>query len=162
MADIIPNIFLKDQAEKHIDFVADTMKVALLSGTYDNCKLREKNKYDDISADEISQHYGYVSGGFNVYHKTVTVDTKTDSVLYDMGDVGMTVSGGTLGPVRYGALYDLSNDNHLVYLFDFGEDKMVNDGASFKIKIDDGGLMKAKQFVDPSDIDSSCKNGCVN
>lgn len=148
MADIIPNIFLKDQAEKNVDFVNDEMKVALLSGTYNDCLLRDVISFDEISGNEISEEYGYHLGGFNVVNKTVVVDTTDNSIVYNMNDVGMTVNGGTLGPTRYGVLYDITNNNHLVYVFDFGEDKTVNDGANFKIKIDENGLMKAKQLYE--------------
>ena len=148
MADIIPNIFLKDQAEKLVDFANDNMKVALLSGAYNECTLRESTSFDQFSANEIPALYGYPQGGFPVGGKTVTVNTEENTIVYDMNDVGMTVAGGTFGPVRYGILYDTSNSNHLVYIFDFGEDKTVNDGAQFKINIDDGGLMKAKQLYD--------------
>jgi len=148
MADIIPNIFLKDQAEKNVDFVNDEMKVALLSGTYNDCLLRDVISFDEISSNEIPEMYGYYTGGFNVVNKTIVVDTTDNSIVYDMDDVGMTVVGGTLGPVRYGVLYDTTNSNHLIYVFDFGEDKTVNDGANFKIKIDENGLMKAKQLYE--------------
>lgn len=146
MADIIPNIFIKDQAEKLIDFANDDMRVALLSGTYDDCTFRDATSFDEFASAEVPALYGYPQGGFPVGGKTVTVDTNENTIVYDMNDVGMTVAGGTFGPVRYGMMYDVSNNNHLVYIFDFGEDKTVNDGAQFKIKIDDNGLMKAKQM----------------
>lgn len=146
MADVIPNIFLQDQAEKKIDFANDEMKVALLTGTYNECTLRETTSFDQIASKEVAALYGYTQGGLVVNGKTVTVDTDEDALVYDMNDVGMTVGGGTFGPVRYGVLYDQTNSNHLVYVFDFGEDKTVNDGADFKIKIDDEGLMKARQI----------------
>lgn len=145
MADVIPTIFLKDQAEKKIDFANDSMKIALLTGTYNVCTLRETTSFDEISSNEVVSLYGYPLGGFPIGGKTVTVNTDEDSIVYNMNDVGMTVAGGTFGPVRYGVLYDTSNNNHLVYVFDFGEDKTVNDGAQFKIQIDDNGLMKARQ-----------------
>ena len=141
MSDIIPIIFADDQAKKKVDFVNDYMKVALLSGTFNECVLETITSFDEISSNEIPAQFGYTQGGFIVGGKTVHIDTLEYAVVYDMNDVGMTVSGGTLGPVRYGVLYDLDNDNHLVYIFDFGEDKTVNDGAQFKIKIDDKGLM---------------------
>ena len=147
--DIIPTIFPKDQAMKKVDFVNDVMKVALLSGTYNECKLQETVSYDDISIHEISPLYGYHTGGLDATGKGLHVDDQDYSVVYEMADVeGMKVVGGTLGPVRYGVLYDLSNDNHLVYIFNFGEDITVDDGADFKIKINDGGLMKAKPYYD--------------
>ena len=146
MADIIPNIFLKDQAEKNVNFPVDIMKVVLLSGTYDECYLRDVVSFHDISGYEVRPLYGYPQGGLPVTNTTITMNTQLNEIIYDMTDVSMTVNGGTFGPVRYGVLYDLNSSNHLVYIFDFGGDKTVNDGASFKIQIDANGLMKAKQL----------------
>ena len=146
MSDIIPIVFADDQAKKKVDFVNDYMKVALLSGTFNQCELENITSFDEIADREIPAQYGYTQGGFNVGGKSVSINTTEYAVVYNMNDVGMTVTGGTLGPVRYGVLYDLDNDNHLVYIFDFGEDKTVNDGAQFKIKIDANGLMKAGQL----------------
>jgi hypothetical protein len=148
MSDIIPNIFLKDQAEKLVDFPNDTMKLALLSGTYDECSLRDTVTYNQLSAYEVPPFFGYSTGGIQVGHKTVVINDVANELIYDVNDIGMTVSGGTFGPVRYGVMYNLNNSNHLVYIFDFGENRTVNDGAQFKIKIDDRGLMKAKQLSD--------------
>ena len=144
MADIIPLIFPKDQAEKKVDFINDSMRLALLSGTYDEVSLKQKTSYNELVSYEISPNYGYTTGGIIVGGKTVTIDVTDNSVIYDVDDIGMTVNGGTLGPTRYGVIYDVSNSNNLVYIFDFGEDKTVNDGADFKIKIDSDGLLRAK------------------
>lgn len=146
MADVIPDIFLYDQAIKKSDFLNDDMRIAFLSGTYSDCALRETISFSELSGCEVSGSNGYTPGGLLVKGQSVTVDTNTNELIYNIDDIYMTVSGGTFGPTRYGAIYDLSNDDHLVYVFDFGEDKTVNDGAKFKIKIDDAGLMKAKQM----------------
>lgn len=146
MADVIPIIFPSDESNKLSDFVNDDMKVALLSGTYSECALRGVVSFDQISDNELPALYGYPLGGFPVGGKTVAITDDGAFITYNMNDVGMTVAGGTLGPVRYGVLYNTTNSNHLVYVFDFGEDKTVNDGAQFKIKIDDKGLMKAGQL----------------
>lgn len=146
MSDVIPNIFLIDQAEKKVDFVNDTMKIAFLSGTYDESSLRDTSAFDSISCREVSGSNGYIEGGLPIYGQSLAIDDEANELIYDIDDIYMTVSGGTFGPTRYGAIYDISNDDHLIYIFDFGEDKTVNDGAKFKIKIDDAGLMKAKQM----------------
>ncbi len=146
MSDVIPDIFLFDQAIKKSDFVNDDMKVAFLSGTYDECGLRETVSFADISGCEVSGSNGYTNGGLLIKGQTVVVNPDSNELIYNIDDIYMTVSGGAFGPTRYGAIYDLSNDNHLVYIFDFGEDKTVDDGAKFMIKIDDAGLMKAKQM----------------
>lgn len=142
--DIVLRSFIKDQADKKVDFVNDDMKIALFSGTYDSNVLKNKETYNDIAKYEVSALYGYTTGGLTVIDKSISVNNDTDEVTYDISDVSMTVTGGTFGPVRYGALYDVTNDNRLIYIFDFGEDRTVNDGAQFKIQIDANGLMKAK------------------
>jgi len=156
--DIIPKIFEYDQALKRSDFVNDTMKLALLSGTFDECNLRYTDSFNDLSAYEIAPIYGYPAGGMPVYGKSVENPDKQIYIKYDIDNTGFTVSGGQLGPIRYGVIYNESNSNHLVYIFDFGEDKTVNDGADFQIKIDDNGLMWAEQNTptNPIEQDTSC------
>jgi len=141
MADITPISFIYDQASKKIDFVNDVMKIALFSGTYNCVWLSGQNRYEDLSHNEIPQMYGYITGGFEVQNKSLVIDVENNVVKYDMDDLEVSVVGGQFGPVRYGVLYNVSNLNKIVYIFDFLEDKIVNDGAKFKIKIDDGGLM---------------------
>ena len=145
MADVIAKIFMNDQALKLSDFINDTMKLALLSGTYDECSLYNTESYDDISSNEINPSFGYDTGGMLVTGKNVITTTTEKPIVYDIDNIGFTVSGGTLGPVRYGAIYNVTNSNHLVYIFDFGEDKTVNDGGTFQIKVDDKGLFWAEQ-----------------
>ena len=145
MSDVIPNIFLIVQAAKKVDFVNDEMKMVFLSGTYDECFVRDAQSFSDISQYEVSG-LSYPAGGVPVTGQTITINDDLNELVYDVDDIYMSVSGGPFGPTRYGAIYNISNDDHLVYVFDFGEDKTVNDGAEFKIKIDDAGLMKAKQM----------------
>ena len=145
MADVIPNILLKNQAEKKVDFVNDTMRVALVSGVYDECSLVDALSFGEVSANELLPLYGYPEGGFPCRDKTITVNDEANEIVYDMLSFGMTVTGGTLGPVRYAVMYDVDYEDSLVYIFDFGEDKTVNDGAQFEVEIDSRGLMKAKQ-----------------
>ena len=141
MADITPIKFIMDQASKKIDFINDEMKVALFHGTYNCVWLSGKETYDDLIANELPELYGYITGGFSVTNKTLTQDIENNVIRYDMDDIEVSVIGGTFGPTRYGVLYNISNNNNIVYIFDFTEDKYVNDGAKFKIKIDDGGIM---------------------
>lgn len=145
MSDIIPNIFLKDISNGNINYVDDHMNIALCSGTFNGCHLRDIETYNQLSQFELSNKFGYTTGGIHVSNKSINTNAMLNEVVYDMDDVSMTVSGGNLGPIRYGVLYNTVNANHNVYIFDFLEDKYVNDGAQFKIKIDDGGLMKSKQ-----------------
>lgn len=143
MADIIPNVFLKDQADKKIDFVNDSMKVAFMTGLFDESTLRATTNFTEIQSNQYTAQYGYVAGGYAVTGKTLTV--VGDEIVYNMDDIAMYVSGGNMGPIRYAVMYNTTNSGRLVYVFDFGEDKTVVDGAQFKIKIDANGLMKSKQ-----------------
>lgn len=147
MSDIIPNIFIIDQAEKKIHFNEDNLVVAFYNGVFDEPVIRDSISYDSfpLSAYEKEETNGYTSGGVDVTGNTVTVDLETDEVYYDIDDVVITASGGPIGPIRYAGLYNSSNNNNFIYFFDFLEEKTVEDGASFKLRIDNEGLMKAKQ-----------------
>ena len=147
MADIIPRVFIDDQASGRVNFASDDMKMALFNNVFNDCVLKDIVSYDQIKQYEIPECCGYYTGGLIVSNPTVGYDNNDGSIFYNINDIGMTVSGGTLGPTRYGVIYNTST-GHLVYIFDFQEDKTVNDGANFKIKIDDNGLMKAMQLYE--------------
>ncbi len=146
MSDIIPSVFRLDQATGQVDFVNDTMKVAFMEGNFDDGFFNNIKSYDELTQYEIPEHAGYVTGGITVDGKEVVYDAISDNIIYNMYDVCMRVDGGRLGPIRFGVLYNVTRTSHnIVYIFDFLENKFVNDGAKFKIKISDKGLMRAYQ-----------------
>ena len=143
MADVIYHNALTLMGTGAIDFDTDTLKVALLTSSY--TPNVDHTQWTDVSTYEISAGNGYIAGGDTVT-STVTDDDTNDQADFDISDPSWTASGGSIGPARYGVLYD---DTHasdvLIYLFDFTTDQTANDGADFTISIDTGGLFTMAQ-----------------
>ena len=147
MADIIPSIFAYDQAIGGVNFNTDSLKCVFYTDDYTSATIMDAVDYDSFSLSgyEISAGSGYTSGGIDVTGNAVARNSATDKAVYDIDDIELAVSGGDFGPVRYAGIYNTTNTNNFVYFFDFGENKTVDDGANFKIKIDANGLMDAGQ-----------------
>jgi hypothetical protein len=145
MADIISNVFLQDLSEKKINFNTDVLKCAFFVGAFNAETLRDVVSYNDITVNEATQQYGYITGGLSVTGNVVTLDTVLNELIYDIDDIIYDNNGGTFDTIRYGVLYNTSNSNRCIYVFDFGGDKVIGDGSKFRILIDANGLIRVKQ-----------------
>lgn len=147
MADIIPQYFILQQAVQVVNFNTDSFKCILCDGTYDESALRDFRTYGDVSANEIAPGNGYTSGGIDVSGTSATIDDTNNRVLYKSDDMYFTASGGSIGPARYAVMYDPDGENTLVYVFDFGENKTIQDGTSLIIRVDTTAFMRGYQKI---------------
>jgi len=145
MADIIPHYFIYQISTKKVDFNSDEIKAILCEGTYDESVLRDVQTYADVSANEITSGNGYPTGGIVVSGTSATVDDANNRVAYHCDDLYFVASGGDIGPARYSVMYDPEGENTIIYIFDFGENKNVCDGANLRIQVDSEAFMKAYQ-----------------
>lgn len=111
--------------------VPNTIKLSLLnsiSGHSFKCALYTssatltKDTTAYTATNEVSGT-GYTAGGFAV---TPTVQAVGDTATLAFGDV--TLSNATV-TARYGMIYDATDSNRAVYIFDFGSDKGVVGGT---------------------------------
>ena len=147
MSDVIPQYFILQQAGKVIDFQNDNFKCIMCNGTYDESALRDYQTYADVSANEIAQGNGYLTGGINVNNTSAVDDDTNNRTLFKCDDMTFTAVGGTISSVRYAVMYDPDGENTLVYAFDFGENKNIADGQSLIIRVDNTAFMRAYQKV---------------
>jgi len=143
MSDIIPHIFITNQALGLTDFENDDHKCILCQGDYLSATLFNATTYADVSASEITSAYGYVTGGVSA-DTSAFYDSSSKQTVYDMDNPTWVVSGGSI-ETSYAVLYDTTYQNSLVYVFDFGETKTANDGATFELNISTSGLMRSQQ-----------------
>lgn len=104
-----------------LDFVNDTIKVALLSSSY-TPNIDTDLFFDDVSANEITGT-GYVAGGAEIVSKTVTQDDTDNEGVFDGADV--TWANSTI-TARYAVIYKDSGTpgtSPLISYIDFGADK---------------------------------------
>jgi len=144
MADIIPYNFQYQEAIGTLNFNTNVFKVALYGGAFTSACLVVANTYNDLSANELPNGFGYETGG-KVTSTSAYMDGTNFQVVYDCDDVSWTASGGPIGAARYAALYECCNSQTVVYVFDFGASKTAYDGSQMNIKIDSNGLFRKIQ-----------------
>jgi hypothetical protein len=143
MPDIIYNQFQGAIASGVIDWENDNLRAALVSGNiYDPDK--DDDYWSDVSQYEIHNGNGYTISGYLVTG-SLSVQDGSDNVKYDITDPTWTASGDSI--IASGCvLYDQSTiEEHLIYYFDFTEDKEAADGADFTIVVDSNGLFTSAQ-----------------
>ena len=131
MASFIYNNFLEIIGEEEIDLNNDTFKIMLLDDGH--TPDADHTKKTDIVGDEISGT-GYTAGGETLTN--VTWSKSGSTVTFDADDVIWSDSTFT---ARYAVIYDSTNEDYLVCLFDFnGNHSFVT--ATFTIEINSSGI----------------------
>lgn len=130
MAQLVPfYCFLEDLAEAKHDLGGDTLKIVLtnVAPAFTN------TVFSDIT--EIATGNGYSAGG-----PTVTIASSAQTAgAYKLiaNDVTVTASGGSIGPFRYGVLYnDTEATKPLIGYFDYGISYTLPDTQSFQFDFD--------------------------
>jgi hypothetical protein len=115
----------------------DRIDVVLLDNGY--TYVQAHDAYADVSADEVANGNGYLTGGKTISGQTLTDDTGNDYVEFHGTVAPWTASTIT---ARYAAFFKYNADPALAYLiaiYDFGADKS-SDGGSFTITENAEGL----------------------
>lgn len=101
-----------------IDFLSDTIKVALVTNSYTPA-LTTHDFWDDVSANELASGDGYTTGGETLASKTVSTPS-SGTVTYDCADVTWTFTATKT--FRYGVIYKSTgtgSTSPLIALIDF-------------------------------------------
>lgn len=124
--------FLEDLAEQKHNLASDTLKIAL-TNTAPNLTDTQFSAITEIAAGN-----GYTAGGAGV---TVSSSAQTAGVYkLIIGDVTITAAGGSIGPFRYGVLYnDTHVDKPLIGYFDYGIGYTLPDTEPFVFDFDAAG-----------------------
>lgn len=115
---------------KEIDFLNDTVKVALLTNAYTPNQDTD-DYWDDISTHETSGS-GYVAGGDTLVGKGLTYDGPSNTIKLDATDTTWASSTIT---ARYAVVYvdtTVAATSALICYIDFGQDEISSNG-DFKI-----------------------------
>ena len=135
----ILNTAKKKFQDGEIDFVNDTIKVALLTSSH-TTDIDTQEFFSDVNSNEASAS-GYTTGGQALSGKSSTVDNTNDDSTLDGDNVTWTVTGGLTA--RYVAVYKDTGDpttSPLITIFDLGSDKTVTDG-DFTVQWDSEGIV---------------------
>lgn len=117
MASFIYNSALVKLGNGSIDWDTDTIKLALVTGSY-TPDIDSHDFWDDVSANEVSASGSYSAGGVTLTC-TVTQDNINNRAIYDASDVSITSFTGTF---RYGVVYKstgIAGTSPVIALIDF-------------------------------------------
>lgn len=113
---------------KEIDFLSDTIKVALVGSGY-TPNQDTHDYWDDVSANEVTGT-GYTAGGITLANKTVGYNAGTNVTKFDADDVSWTASTIT---ARYAVIYNdtpaSASDKSLIAYVDFGSNQSSTNGT---------------------------------
>lgn len=121
-----------------IDLDTDDIRVALLTSAY-TPDIDTHHTWGDISANEVSGS-NYTAGGEQLTTVVITTDDANDLSKFDADDVTWQTSTIT---AQYAVVYYSSGgtDTWLVSYYDFGEDK-ISENGDFKVQWSTGGLLQ--------------------
>jgi len=119
-----------------LDLNNDVLKVALMSNSY----TVDKDTNLFVNTYEITGT-GYTSGGATLTGSVVTQDDTGDLAKWDANDVEWPSSTIT---ARYAVIYNTTNSDAIVCVFDFGADQTATNGL-FALRWNASGIMTLGQ-----------------
>lgn len=134
------NFKLKQMAGPAVDFDGDTIKLALIEGTY-SPDIDADEFFADVEGDEVSSS-GYTAGGQALTGLVVNLDTINNRAVIDADD--LTWVDVTITP-RYAVLYKVvgsPSTDPLIGYIDFGADQEAV-GVDFQIRWSTDGILWA-------------------
>lgn len=126
-------------AARRVDWVTDTIKVALTTSTY-TPNQDTHDFFNDITNEVAGA--GYTAGGVTLGSKTVVYSGASNKLVLDAADAAWTTATFT---ARYAIVYKDTGSaatSPLMGYVDFGGDQTVT-GATFTIVWDVDGVLKA-------------------
>lgn len=127
-------------AANRVDWVGDTIKVALTTSSY-SFDQDTHDMFDDVT-NEVSGT-GYTAGGATLASKTLTYDSPTNKIVLDSADPQWT--GATITAIRKAVVYKstgVSSTSPLIAVHTFAADQAVSSGT-FTIAVDADGWARA-------------------
>lgn len=124
MASFVYNSAKTSLGKAEIDWVNDTIKVALTTSSY--TPNQDSHTYFSDVTNEVSGT-GYTAGGFTLASKTATQDNTNNRCVYDAADV--SASGVSISAYRYLVVYKstgVSSTSRLICLIDLASDQTVD------------------------------------
>ena len=115
---------------------ADAIKVALMTSAY--VPDKDTNTFDNT--DEITGT-GYTTGGKDLTGSVMTQEDALDLAKWDADDISW--SGSTL-TARYAVAYNTTRANAILFVIDFGTDKISSEGL-FVLKWNSAGILNQAQ-----------------
>lgn len=122
------NLFTDDLVKGVLNFDSDIFKIMLTHSS----PFATMHVYRDIEKYEITEGYGYKTGG----EVTEISLTNADGVeVITAASVTWNANGGSIGPFRYAVIYNTTPIiKTLVCWFDYNSSILLNKGESFTVE----------------------------
>lgn len=123
-------------ASTPIDFLSDTIKVALTTSTYS--PNQDTHQWFSDVTNEVANGNGYTSGGTTLASKTVTYTGATNKTVWDAADPSWTATGSGF-TARYAVVYKdsgTSSTSPLIGYLNFGSDSVLVSGDTLTVAFD--------------------------
>lgn len=127
-------------AARRVDWVTDTIKVALTTSSY--AFNQDTHDFFDDVTNEVTGT-GYTAGGATLASKTLTYDSATNKIVLDSADPQWT--GATISSIRKAVVYKstgTASTSPLVAVHTFAGNQTVAAGT-FTIQVDADGWARA-------------------
>lgn len=126
--DKFTNYLVGNVAGQVIAFGTDTFKVMLTN----TLPVRTNIKYSDVSATELANGNGYLTGGSA---SAMTAANVTGTETITGADVTFTGATAPMGPFQYAIFYDVTpTDKPLICWFDYGSAQTLQIGETFVVE----------------------------
>ena len=131
---------IAEQVGNDVNYLTGTVKLALVLDTY----TPDRDAHDfwnDVSANEVANGNGYTTGGETAASKTITYDSASDQVRWDLADITWTFTASKTW--RYGVLYidtaGASSTDPLYALLTWDSNQSVS--TAYTLSFDSAGLL---------------------
>jgi len=130
--------FMLEAITKQQDVTSDDLRIILMNTTFEFDPDTHAT-YSDVSASEITNGYGYTTGGELMTGLSASIDTSLNKVDIAADSVTWTADAGPIPTVGSAIVY---NDTHVndtvVMCIDFGADYATADTQLFQINFANG------------------------
>lgn len=128
MAGVIANKCKFEMAHANIDFGADTFKIILMASGFTFNKDTH-HVYADVSASELANGFGYVTGGETLTGVAVTEDDTNDRTSITWANATWIAAAGDIGPSPGAIIYDDTYADTIVTYIPFIAEYTQADGG---------------------------------
>lgn len=132
----------KDGATQAVNWLTDTIKVALTTSAY--TPNQDSHDYYNDLTNELSTANGYTSGGVTLGSKTVTYDSGTNESRFDAADAQWTSTGAGFTARTY-VVYKstgVAGTSTLIGYDSFASDQTASGGGTLTIQWAADGVFK--------------------
>lgn len=121
------NYLVGNVSGQSVKFLSDTFNIMLTN----TAPVATNTKYADISATELANGNGYLTGGAA---SAMTAANASGTETITATDVTWTATG-SMGPFRYAVVYDVTpTDKPLICWFDYGSSITMATGETFTVQ----------------------------